>query len=728
LTSPPPTPEAAVGQKIWTVPYPRNEFFTGRDAVIAGLRGHLTKLRKAAVCQAQAITGLGGIGKTQTAVEYAYRYRDEYQAVLWLNAESALSLKTGSAELAGLLQFPHPENKLEAAFRAFRNWLKKEPGWLLILDNADDPALLTKFLPETHQGHILITSRARNFQNLGIIDPVELEELSVEDARAFLLHRRGREDADSPERNAAEQLAQELDGLPLALEQAAAYIVEREATFGSYLQSYRTRGVKLVEERLPALGRYAKSVATTWSSNFESVEAESPAAADVLRLSAFLAPDAIPFELLVIGASQLGDRVEQALTAARDDPLLIHDLLAPLARFSLIRIDGRTETYSIHRMVQEALKSATEEGARSLWTERAVCALSLAFPSANYIDPALCGKLLPHALVAAGWIEKNQIQSEQARSLLRNAGWYLAGQAQFVKAETLFRAAFNIAEESLRRDRLEWTAGANEDALKIAEERLERDRLDWATSLNELAAQLQSQNRFPEAEQLSRKALEVRHGATIPDDIGMITSLNNLGYILLLQGEGKLAEAESLFRQALGIFERLAEPKPDELARTRNNLAEVLQAEGNLSDAEPLYIKAIDEDPDNRDTDRGRFLNNLAGLYRASGEYAEAERRYLAAIEFCRTRQGQQHPAHAQSLNNLADLYRVMGRYSEAEPLYKQAIEIRRTALGEQHPSYATSLNNLAELYRAMSRDDEAEPLHKQAMEIRRLSESRRDS
>src|SRR4029077_15174176 len=123
FTGPPPnTGTPAVGSKIWTVPYPRNEFFEGREAVLADLRKQLTKRRKAAL--AQAITGLGGIGKTQTAVEYAYLFRDEYKAVFWLNAESALSLKTGSAELASLLRLPFPENDLDAAVLALKIWLK----------------------------------------------------------------------------------------------------------------------------------------------------------------------------------------------------------------------------------------------------------------------------------------------------------------------------------------------------------------------------------------------------------------------------------------------------------------------------------------------------------------------------------------------------------------------------------------------------------------------------
>ena len=406
------------------------------------------------------------------------------------------------------------------------------------------------------------------------------------------------------------------------------------------------------------MGRYPKSVATTWAANFEVVEEESPAAADVLRFSAFLSPDAIPFELLTRGAPELGSPVRDALANADDDPLLVNDLLRPLGRFSLIRIDADDETYSIHRMVQEVLKKvAMDPTAHRLWAERAVRALNLVFPSADYHFMPICGLLLPHAM-AARRIEENLIQSKETRSLLRNAGWYLARQAQFAEAETLFR-----------------------DALKIAENLFILDHVDTATSLNELGAQLQSQHKLLEAEQLSRRALEIREKAGVLDDLDMARSLNNLGYILLLQGAGKWPEAESRFRQALSIVEKSPGLNLDEAARTRNNLAEVLQAEGKLAEAEPLYkqaIEAVDKNPDARNPDHGRFLNNLAGLYRKMGQYPEAERRYKEAIEIRREILGERHPDYASSLHNLAELYQAMDRHADAEPLLKQAEEIRR--------------------------------------------------
>ena len=162
-----------MGRPFGHVPYPRNPVFTGREDVLADLRKRLTKRGSTAL--AQAISGLGGIGKTQTAVEYAYRYRDKYQAVLWLNAESPLALKTGCGELARRMQLPHPEDDLDQAVLALKHWLETHTGWLLVLDNADDPAMLRPFLPDAEHGHILITSRAQDFQDLGILNPVELE-------------------------------------------------------------------------------------------------------------------------------------------------------------------------------------------------------------------------------------------------------------------------------------------------------------------------------------------------------------------------------------------------------------------------------------------------------------------------------------------------------------------------------------------------------------------------
>ena len=359
-----------MGQAFWNVPHPRNPSFTGREAEIAGLRERLARKGKTAL--ARAISGLGGIGKTQTAVEYAYHYRDEYKAVLWLNAESPLSLKTGCGDIARQMPLPHDEKDLDQAAAAVKYWLGTHPDWLLILDNADDPAVLEPFLPTGHAGHILITSRAQDFQHLVVLDPVELGELPIEDATAFLLRRCGR---GRPRGRARRGTA----NWPASWTACRLRWSRQRLTFGnpSDIPALSSRVTARVawpgsKRARPALGRYPKSVATTWAANFAAVQADSEAAADVLRLSAFLAPDAIPFELLIRGVSEFGPALEAALSRAEGDPLVVNDVLQALGRFSLIRIDGERETLGIHRMVQEVLRAEMDDAPRRLWAERAV--------------------------------------------------------------------------------------------------------------------------------------------------------------------------------------------------------------------------------------------------------------------------------------------------------------------------------------------------------------------
>jgi tetratricopeptide (TPR) repeat protein len=686
-----------VGRPFLKVP-PRSKFFEGREDVIAALRERLTE--GGGTVLAQAITGLGGIGKTQTAVEYAYRYRDEYQAILWLNAESPLALKADFGELARRMQLPHPENDLDQAVAALKQWLATRAGWLLVFDNADDPAMLKPFLPDTEAGHILVTSRAQDFQDFGIVNPVELEELSVEDATAFLLKRCGREGAGADERDAAERLARELDGLPLALEQAAAYIAAGKGLkIRSYLESYRTGGLKRLEARRPALGGYPRSVVSTWAANFELVQKESPAAVDVLRLSAFLAPDAIPFELLTGGARELGPPVEQALIGAVD-PLLVLDLLRPLGRFSLIRIDGDTEAYSIHRLVQEVLKAAMDAAARRTWAERAVRAVNQAFPYIEYNNWPLCGRLLPHALAVASWIKRDGMEFAEAGRLLHQTASYLHGRGQYAEAEPLLKRAMEIRRTALG-----------------------ETHPDYATSLNNLAGLYDAMGRHGEAEPLYLRAMEIRRTALGEQHPRYATSLHNLA--ALYDAMGRHGEAEPLFKRAMEITRTaLGEGHPD-YATSLNNLAGLYDAMGRHGEAEPLYLRAMEirrTALGETHPDYAASLNNLALLYYAMGRHAEAEPLLKQAMEIRRTALGEGHPDYAASLNNLAELYRAMGRHAEAEPLLKQAMELRRTALGEGHPDYAASLNNLGMLYVATSRPADAEPLLLRAADVYRTT------
>jgi len=214
-----------------------------------------------------------------------------------------------------------------------------------------------------------------------------------------------------------------------------------------------------------------------------------------------------------------------------------------------------------------------------------------------------------------------------------------------------------------------------------------------------------------------RKAIALQKKSGLEADLSY--SLHNLAY--LYNSQGRYSEAEPLYLQALELRKRLLGDEHPDVATSLNNLASLYYSQGRYSEAEPLYLQALelrkrllgDEHPD-----VATSLNNLANLYNSQGRYSEAEPLYLQALELTKRLLGDEHPNVAASLHNLANLYNSQGRYSEAEPLYLQALELRKRLLGDEHPDVATSLNNLASLYYSQGRYSEAEPLLLQALEL----------
>ena len=260
----------------------------------------------------------------------------------------------------------------------------------------------------------------------------------------------------------------ELGYLPLALEQAAAYMVEHEESFSVYLDAYRALRLKLLDEMGPVAGEYPETVRTTWKRSFDAVAAASPASIALLRLSAFFAPDAIPYELILEGASELGEPLAPALASPPGGEHALNKLLTPLARHSLVRRDPEARTYSVHRLVQAVLLDELTAATRKDLAERAVKALDRAFPDVEYANWPRCERLVPHALAARGWIESEDLRVPEAARLLNQAGYYLYLRARYAEAEPLFRRALAIREQALG-----------------------PDHPDTAQSLNNLAAVLQ---------------------------------------------------------------------------------------------------------------------------------------------------------------------------------------------------------------------------------------------
>ncbi|HJT57586.1 MAG TPA: FxSxx-COOH system tetratricopeptide repeat protein [Ktedonobacteraceae bacterium] len=617
---------------LWNVPYQRNPFFTGREDILRHLHQTLHAENAVALSHPQGISGLGGIGKTQTALEYAYRYGCKYDAVFWVQADSTSVIISGYVELAHVLSLPERDEQdqniiLEGVLR----WLRLHTGWLLVLDGMDDLAVAESFLPKVGQGHVLSTTRAHALGQ--IAQRLEIQQMEPETGALLLLRRASiiplhsqLHQAVSEDRSIACEISQELDGLPLALDQAGAYVKETPCSLMDYLSRYRSRHRDLLQVRGKRNLEYPASVATTWSLSFEKVSEANLAAAELLKFCAYLSSDAIPEEILAKGAPYLG--ITLATVAA--DPILLDQACKEVLRYSLFQRGSDDQTLTVHRLVQVVLRDNMPIEIQQQWMERAVLGVNASFPSGEHGTWAQCEAFLPHALVCAKWIPALRQKKPEGAQLLNGTGRYLYERAQYGEAEPLLQYALTIRQEQL---------GASHP--------------ETATSLNNLAAVYERQGHFEEAEALLQRALTIREerlGASHPE-----TAINLHNMAELYRMQGRYEEAEPLYRRALTITEeRLGTSHPQ---------------------------TAIS-------------LNNLALLYQSQGRYKEAELLYLRALSIAEEQLGVSHPQTAISLNNLAELYQIQGRYEEVEPLYRRAVEIALASLSIEHPQTQQIIKN----------------------------------
>ena len=436
------------------MPYRRNPFFTGRENILNHLNAVLQNSKTAALTQAQAISGLGGIGKTQIAIEYAYRYRDQYKAILWVNASSREAFTSDFVKLATLLNLPEQhEQDQEFVVRAVKRWLSAHTSWLLILDNVDNLEMLADYLPVYSSGDVLLTTR---LQALGTLaQSIEVEKMGPDEGVKFLLRRTKILSADAEldqstqeNQEPAVDIVTALDGLPLALDQVGAYIEETHCSLAHYLILYGTSRKELLRRRGRFPADHPDSVAITWSISFQKVEHESMAAADLLYLLAFLDPEAIPEEIILKGAAELGAELEDVA----NDPLAVDTIIELLLRYSLIRRNSLSRSLSIHRLVQAVLKDGIDKATQRVWAERAIRAVNSIFPDVELDTWEECQRCLPHVLIFANYVEEYQLAFPEAARLCNEAATYLMAHAQYELAELLLQRTLSIRQQVLNAD------------------------------------------------------------------------------------------------------------------------------------------------------------------------------------------------------------------------------------------------------------------------------------
>lgn len=628
------SPEAS---GLWNVPYVRNPHFTGREELLEQLARYLAfedtsegaTTRRAVLSQPQAVRGLGGIGKTQIAVEYAYRAREQgyYTHTIWINAASEEAIITSFQTLvAQLPRFPARDEKDQhQLIAAILRWLQEcQQAWLLIFDNADELALVQSYLPQQGQGSILLTTRATAVNWLA--NSIAVEQMGLREGTHFLLHRTRRFQVTDKESNEATNVVIALDGFPLALDQAGAYIEETGCSFSDYLQLYERHRARLLARRGRQATNYPASVATTWLLSFQKVEQAHPAAAELLRLCASLSPDHIPEELLTQGAASWPLVLQEAVA----DPFSFNALLETLLSFSLVKRLAEEHLLSLHRLVQAVQLDQMDPEEQHCWAERVVCGVHALFPAdpKNEVETwPQCLRYLEQVQACDQLILRHHLWLPQAADLLDRAGAYLCEHASYSLAETLFQRALTIAEQQLG-----------------------PEHLQVASPLVNLGHLYYRQSKYELVEPLLQRALRIREYALGPRHPEVASPLNNLGHLYAEQGQYELAQ--SLYQRALRILEQALGSQHSQVASP---------------------------------------LNGLANLSREQGQYKQAEALYQRTLSLRQQSLGSQHPQVAETLHELAWCYQMQQQTTKAFSLYQQALEIREQALGPHHPKTMTT-------------------------------------
>ncbi|MFF0768532.1 tetratricopeptide repeat protein [Nonomuraea wenchangensis] len=678
----PPVDQVTAPAGTMNLPSPAG-LFVGRADELAEVEAALKASGEVVVA---AVHGLGGIGKSTLAAHYARAQATMCNPVWWITADSPTAVQAGLAALAGVLE---PELAavlpLEALADRAASWLAAHEGWLLVLDDVTDPADVAPLLGRTLAGRVLVTSRlGQGWHRLGarVLRLDVLEEGEAVDLLTRIVGSSPQPASSTVTTDGALELVRELGCLPLAVDQAGAYLHQTRLSPRAYLELLR-RQPMVMYDRTARGSDAERTIARIWRLTLDRL-AGAPLAGDLLRMLAWYGAEPIPRILL------------DGLDA---EPSEVQHALGELAAYNMITLDS--ETITVHRLVQAVARTPGSEDPHrrpaDIDTARgqATDLLSDALP-ATYSEPAdwpAWRTLLPHITALAEHTSPGTDTTATAW-LINRVGLFLGNQGAVHRAIHCFKRVHTTYERVL--------GGDHPDSL---------------TSRNNLASAYQSAGDLGRAIPLYEQTLADSERVLGGDHPDTLASRNNLASAY--QSAGDLGRAIPLFEQTLADSERvLGADHPNTLA-SRNNLAYAYREAGDLGRAIPLYEQTLAERErvlggDHPDTLTSR--NNLASAYESVGDLGRAIPLFEQTLADSERVLGADHPNTLISRNNLASAYESAGDLGRAIPLYEQTLAERERVLGGDHPSTLTSRNNLAYTYQAAGDLGRAIPLYEQTL------------
>ncbi|KAM0688913.1 hypothetical protein Q7P36_010989 [Cladosporium allicinum] len=738
----PPTPLSTI------LPFDRDPDYVERGSLLEDIGAKLSRAPARV-----ALVGLGGVGKTQLAIEYAHQLRLQSPEtwLLWLYASNEARFEQSVRGVLDQLRVRGRKDPKANVFQLLRNRLcdaTKGP-WLVILDNADDVRVLLgspsvndqvdrsvadalptearlDYIPKCGHGKVLVTSRSKEAAEELVYsrDVIAVEPMKEEQALQLL---RKKLDTWYTEQHAL-RLAQELDYMPLALAQAAAYICQRDGrcSIEQYLDKigeYDKPGTSIldVEERDPRRDRGASnSIMLTWQISFNHICEVRRSAADLLSLMSFFDRQAIPEALLQgRGSGQAEDGGEIPAMDSEDSERGGEDAgtgrssehnaedpankaeehekdIVVLRDYSLISLTSDRTVFEMHRLVQVATKKwlrAAKDFDR--WASQFISNLEQAFPSSDIGNWDVCQSLLPHTMGVFDIQVADPMSSLQQASLLLRSGEY-----------ALEVGVYNDAERMAKR------------SLEARRDVLGEGHPDTLTSMGNLASTYLRQGRWEEAEKLGVEVLQKRKEVLGAGHPSTLMSMGNLASTYSEQGRWEEAE-----KVQVEVVEKrkevLGEGHPSTL-RSMGNLAITYSRQGRWEEAEKLEVEVVEKMKEvlgKGHPDTLMSMDNLAGTYMQQGWWKEAEKVQVEVLAKTKEVLGEGHPSTLRSMGNLASTYSRQGRWEEAEKLEVEVVEKMKEVLGEGHPSTLTSMGNLASTYSRQGWWEEAEKLEVEVVE-----------
>jgi tetratricopeptide (TPR) repeat protein len=694
------------------VPFEQNHRFTGRKAFLEILKQKLFDQAPKTYAHRVALYGMGGIGKTQVALEYVYTDKTTYQRIYWLTAVDQASLLSGYQKIAkdAGLKVRLDMNPMEVSETVLR-WLQQQQSWLIVIDNLDDTEVVNGLLPENGpRKHTLITTRNPNSYGIPA-EGLEVPLLDLEDAIELLSILSNIQILpNTPERTQAEQIVAMLGYLPLAIEQAAAYVREAVGDFVTFLKDYDEYHQELTQWVPKGNRGYPHSVATTWLAAFNAVHTNRPIAAELFRLLAFLNPDGILIDFLRSGVSSMDNGMRKVVS----NDIQMSIALIELEKYSLIKWDRRGKSILVHRLVQTVVKDGMPDEDLMTFRQLVVSICKESFPQEWSIETRQRCRIY-FSQVVGPLLDAKSVQTLELAEIMELVGLFLRYDGKNVESTKLLNGAINIRAAILGNDHVNtlqsmehlantyWHQGRMTEAAKLHEDIFVKrqavlgdDHPDTLLSLYRLANTYEHLGKMMEAEKLRQKVLLKRKTILGDDHPVTIMSMHDLADTYFNQG--RTTEAEKILEELLTKAKAsLGDDDLDTLV-IMSTLAKTYVENGRTTDAEKLIKEVLAKRKFSMGDNHTNTLSSmfrLAYIYGAQGRTAEAIELDEEVLEKRRTILGEHHPDTLRSMHNLAENYKNQGRMTEAIKLTEEVLTKRNVILGEGHPETLLCKSNL---------------------------------